>query len=101
MSDQITASFDTLLQQATQTSAQYLRHAKRDIDELFGDGYAAKNPSLVAAYMQTAAADFSSSTQGKILGASMNTMSDAINTLSNSVDGIAESISNVATSLEQ
>jgi hypothetical protein len=48
-----------MLRQATMTAREYLLHAKRDIDDVFGDGYAEKNPDLVSAYMQTAAADYS------------------------------------------
>ena len=37
------------------TAHDYLLAAVRDIDAIFGKGYAAKNPALVGAYMQTAA----------------------------------------------
>ncbi|RYG85096.1 MAG: hypothetical protein EON58_23435 [Alphaproteobacteria bacterium] len=46
----ITASFDALLKQAPMTAHSYMLNARNDIDEMFGEGYAAKNPALVAAY---------------------------------------------------
>ncbi len=49
---------DTLMKQAMMTAHDYMNHARFDIDEMFGDGFARNNPSLVAAYMQTAAIDF-------------------------------------------
>jgi hypothetical protein len=59
MACEITASYETLLDQATYTAGCYLGGAVRSIDSLFGDGYAKKNPGLVGAFMQTAVADFS------------------------------------------
>lgn len=47
------------VRQAGMTAHDYLVRAKSDIDEVFGEGYAKKNPCLVAAYMQVACADFS------------------------------------------
>lgn len=47
-----------LMRQASMTAQFYMLKAKADIDEMFGNGYAAKHPELVAAYMQTAARDF-------------------------------------------
>lgn len=42
-------------------SARYLmRTAVAEIDELFGPGYAANNPALIAGFMTTAAATFQS-----------------------------------------
>lgn len=54
----ITISADTMLRQAKMTAHDYMLAAKTDIDEIWGDGYAAQHPELVAAYMQTAAMDF-------------------------------------------
>lgn len=46
-----------LMQQSMMTAHDYMNHARRDIDELFGEGYAAKNPQLIGDYMKTAAID--------------------------------------------
>lgn len=47
-----------LMGQSMMTAHDYMNHAGIDIDAMFGDGFARANPSLVAAYMQTAALDF-------------------------------------------
>jgi hypothetical protein len=57
----ITASYDTLVGQAPDTAGQYLRAAIRQIDAELGEGYAAKNPQLIAAFIKAAAMDFTSS----------------------------------------
>jgi hypothetical protein len=47
-----------LMRQASSTAHDYMHRAIHDIDEEFGEGFAKAQPSLVGAYMQTAAADF-------------------------------------------
>lgn len=86
-SDYVTASFSTLVESAPATAAQYLRAAKREIDQAFGEGYAAKNPILVAAFMQAAAADMSAATGSKVFGA-------ALQEIARGLDGIAEALRN-------
>lgn len=54
----ISASADTLVGQASRTAAQYLQEAVRSIDAEFGDGFAKKNPQLVAAMINAASKDF-------------------------------------------
>lgn len=49
------------MKQAMMTAHDYMNSARYDIDKMFGEGYAAKNPALVAAYMQTAAIDYAAS----------------------------------------
>jgi hypothetical protein len=55
---EITVSSETLQAQAAVNTHQYLVAAREGIDDVFGAGFAAKNPSIVGAYMQTCAADF-------------------------------------------
>lgn len=86
----ITADFDTLLRQASMTAEDYMRSAKRSIDETFGDGYAAKNPALVAAFMQTAATDFATSSNGKVFGDRLSDLARALETLAASLPGATE-----------
>ena len=54
----ISGSFDSLLDQAWKTAALYLIEAKRAIDSQFGDGYAGKNPDLVAKFMEVSCSEF-------------------------------------------
>lgn len=71
MSDYIDASFDTLFDQASDAAATYLSRAKREIDKVFGDGYASDNPQLVAAFITAAASDMNSATSAKVSGAAL------------------------------
>ena len=47
-----------LMEQAQATAATYFHRAVRDIDEVFGDGYAKANPRLIESFMGACAADF-------------------------------------------
>ncbi|MGA0588865.1 hypothetical protein ACO2Q2_17350 [Dyella sp. KRB-257] len=78
MGDRITASFDTLLSQASMTAGAYMSSAVREIDETFGSGFAKANPALVAAFMQVASADFATASNGKILGSALDRISGAL-----------------------
>ena len=78
MSDYITASFDTLLQQSTMTAATYLIKAKREIDEVFGEGYAAKNPAIVSAFIAAASADMNTATTAKVMGAALQRIAESL-----------------------
>lgn len=62
MSTRITASAETLLEQASMTATTYFKQAIGRIDAEFGSGYAAKHPELVGAFMQTAASDLQTAT---------------------------------------
>lgn len=46
-----------LMDQAQMTVGYWLSHSVHQIDRTFGDGYAKKNPALVAAFIQAAAMD--------------------------------------------
>ena len=54
----ISASAETLMRHAGYTAEEYMRAAIQTIDAEFGEGYAKANPLLVAAFMQTASADY-------------------------------------------
>lgn len=49
---------DDYLRQAGLTAHDYMIYAVRDIEAIFGKGYAEKHPELVGAYIRTCAADF-------------------------------------------
>jgi hypothetical protein len=63
MTQRILADWMTLLRQAPMTAQNYFIDAVRIIDEKFGEGYAAKHPELVAAFMQVCASDFAQASQ--------------------------------------
>lgn len=58
MSHDITAGFDGLVVQASETADTFMRAAVHNIDKAFGAGYARNNPALVIAAMRVASADF-------------------------------------------
>jgi hypothetical protein len=60
----IAADWQTLMRQAWMTAADYMDNAVREIDAKFGQGYAEKNPALVAGFMQAAASDFHAAAVG-------------------------------------
>ena len=64
---QITATYDELFEQAKQTTSFYLRAGKREIDDLFGTGYAEQHPELLMTFMQVAHGEFKTSSQQKSL----------------------------------
>jgi len=75
---------EVLMEQAMMTTRDYMNRAIQDIDNMFGEvGYAKKNPALVAGYMQTAAADFSSMFGSK-------TIADSIDHLADRIDSVAD-----------
>jgi hypothetical protein len=59
--DRIEAGNSTLMRQAQMTAHTYMVQAVHDIDEVMGKGYAKSHPELIAAYMQTSAADLGAS----------------------------------------
>jgi hypothetical protein len=54
----VEAGSETLLRQASLTADHYLGYAIGCIDRRLGKGYAAKNPGLIGAFIQTSASDF-------------------------------------------
>lgn len=61
---EIEADWTTLVLQSPETVNDYLIQAVSSIDNKFGDGYAANNPVLVAAFLQSCSADFRSAAIG-------------------------------------
>jgi hypothetical protein len=56
--DPVWSYWDAVAQEAGKAAAAQFETAVAEIDEKFGKGYAAKNPRLVASFMQTAAISF-------------------------------------------
>ncbi len=81
----VTANFDTLMRQASSTASDYMRAAVDAIDKQFGTGYAKAHPELVAAFMQTAAADFSAGLSSKTLGHALTRITTAIDDLADAI----------------
>jgi hypothetical protein len=88
----ITASFHVLLDQAGGTADKYLADAKRCIDVRFGDGYAAKHPELVAAFIGAASADFNTSVVMKVFEPLAMEFVEAVDRLAAAVEVHADSV---------
>ena len=58
---QIQCGIATLMRQAPDTASLYLTSAIKSIDRQFGEGYAKKNPALVAGFMEVCASDLRTS----------------------------------------
>ena len=56
--NKIEANAETLMKQASMTSSEYFHKAIKDIDSIFGEGFAKANPQLIGDYMKTSAMDF-------------------------------------------
>ena len=95
----ITADFNGLMSQAPETAALYLRQAKHEIDSTFGKGFAANNPQLVAAFMQTAMLDFCTATKAKVFEAAIDHLAEAFS--QNGTGSLADAIAQVAEAIEQ
>ena len=54
---EVTADATTLMRQAPMTAEYYLREAVEQINAVFGDDFAKKNPQLVGVFMQVSARD--------------------------------------------
>lgn len=50
-------SADILVSQASKTASSWFQDAIREIDSVFGKGYAKEHPELVSAFMKTASLD--------------------------------------------
>lgn len=86
--DHITASAETLMQQASMTATEYMLEAVRRIDDKFGAGYAAQNPGLVGAFMTAASQDYSAA----LLAAVQQDQTMSLSAISDSLDRIARAI---------
>jgi hypothetical protein len=89
MHDRISAGNDTLMRQAQGTADTYMRAAAEDIDAMLGNGYAAKHPELIAAYMQTAAIDLGTA----IIARAIERVETAVEEAASTLYGAAEKIS--------
>jgi hypothetical protein len=55
--EKITASIETLVEQAPWTTKMHMREAIKDIDSFFGEGYAKENPELLGQYIRACSND--------------------------------------------
>jgi hypothetical protein len=82
MSQEVTASINTLFDQTSATADTYFNDAIRNIDGRFGEGYAKEHPSLVGDYMKVCERDFSSS----VLNVKLQEIRDALISMSITIE---------------
>lgn len=87
--EKIRADFDDLREQSCNAALSFMGDAQHQINKLFGEGYAEKNPQLMAAYMQAAATEFHAMATAKALqhasgnvGFSLDSLVDAVRSAS-------------------
>lgn len=73
------------MDQAGLTAGHWMKQSVEQIDGIFGDGYAKKNPALVAAFIQSAALDQQTSHLA-------NTVCWRIDDIANSICTLAEAV---------
>ncbi len=76
--DTISASFDVLSKQAVWAAEDYLRGARKAIDEEFGAGYAQDHPELMGTFMRVCAMDMQTGVAGKIAQENADTIATAL-----------------------
>lgn len=59
----VTASPETLMEQAAEVAARFLKTAIKAIDQECGSGYAEANPTLIGAFIQASVMEFNTKTQ--------------------------------------
>jgi hypothetical protein len=79
------ADSTTLMFQASDTINEYLRKARMFIDKEFGEGYAAKNPDLVAAFIKASAYDFNTAVIVKYIGGGLSEIAESIEALQSTI----------------
>ncbi len=77
-SNPVTASMETIFDNAPATAARYFKEAIAHIDKAFGKGYAKEHPELVAGFMQTCTQDFHTLVLTQALQESVATLRDEL-----------------------
>lgn len=69
---------EQLMHQAADTTEFYMTTARRRIDDLFGKGYAEKNPQLIGDFMKAAAIDLATFSGLRKISESLDGLSTSI-----------------------
>lgn len=78
MSNRIDVSFQVLQEQSADAVDYYLDKAVHSIDGRFGEGFAQKNPDLVASLVASAISEFHSAAQLKVYGSALDSIASAL-----------------------
>jgi hypothetical protein len=85
----IMADATTLMRQAPDTIDEYLGKARKFIDAEFGEGYAAKHPDLVAAFIKAAAYDFNTALVAKHIGGGLSEIAESLTQVASAISEVA------------
>jgi hypothetical protein len=86
----VTGSIGGMFEQSSSTASKYAYDARNAIDNVFGEGYAAKNPELVAAFMRTAAYDFRTTVVMAQFGEFIDRLGEELGTFQDILRGIED-----------
>jgi hypothetical protein len=92
----ITATSMQLMEDAPYTVAVYMGKGRDIIDNLFGEGYAAKHPELLAAFMAASAVDMAGAMIARSLDHLPERLSEVTYGLQGSLQDICGAISDAA-----
>ena len=93
----ITATSTQLMEDAPYTAAVYMRKGRDIIDDLFGEGYAAKYPELLAAFVTASAVDMAGAMIARSLDHMPERLSETTYGLEGSLRDICGAISDAVT----
>jgi hypothetical protein len=77
----VTASPEELLRQGSMSAHEHFHAAIKSIDNKFGDGYSAKHPELIGAFINAAALNCHSSSSQQAIQDATDVIADAIRSL--------------------
>ena len=105
MIGEITASFETLMEQGSMVAAEYLSKAVQYIDEQFGDGFAEENPNLtgmfvIASAIECTAATFAQQTRAGLSEVASEIGNASFPDISEGLMGLADATGSVASAIE-
>lgn len=83
---EIEASYTTLFDQAKGTVSEYMSRAVTDLDNEFGEGYARKNPALVAAMVTAMGQDFTTAARSKAQQGMVEAVVNAITAITEAIE---------------
>lgn len=105
MTTDISASLETLVEQAPMVVSLYLSEARNRIDDQFGEGFAEKHPLLTCMFVLAAAIEGSIATLAQQIRAGLSTVATEIGYVSlpeiaKGVQSLAEATESVASAIE-
>lgn len=106
--DKIDFTASQIADQSPRTVKQFMLSAYYDIDEMFGEGHASRNPELVGHYIQACAYDYAigiyallSQDMQEIISEKVRAVDKVAETLDTLADSISYGLDDIAKALEK